>query len=130
MNLGIDIDILIKATKAELVETAQAFRRIRKAGMKINDPIWESWNKLRRRRTCLADVQQFVLDREIEPFASGLLYTFLFALDCLIAENERQVLLDGHSSLERRHKDLTETRRYILDLASSDSSPARVQQND
>jgi hypothetical protein len=83
------IDILIEATKAELVETAQVFHRLRKAEMKINDPIWESRNTLRRRRICLADVQQFILDREMEPFASGLSYTSLFALDCLIAENER-----------------------------------------
>ncbi|KAF4625635.1 hypothetical protein G7Y89_g12530 [Cudoniella acicularis] len=33
------IDILIKATKAELVETAQVFHRLRKGEMKINDPI-------------------------------------------------------------------------------------------
>jgi hypothetical protein len=76
------------------------------------------------------------------------LYTILSALDCLIAENERQTekaerefdhlyeggtlddqsdMLDGHLLLERQNKELIETRRYILDFASSDSSQAWAQ---
>jgi hypothetical protein len=142
MILG--INSLIEATKAELVETAQAFR-LREDGMKMNDGFWESWNQLRRRHTCLADVQQFILDREISTESSPFLAP-LFALDCLIAENERQMeklaqefdhemldyqledLLDRCSSLERRRKKLMETRKYISDLAFG--RPARVQQND
>jgi hypothetical protein len=47
-----------------------------------------------------------------------------------MSDDKSEVLLDRHSSLERRHKDLIETRKYFLDLASPDSSQARVQQND
>jgi hypothetical protein len=121
----LDIDFLVKATKAKRVQMAQAFR-LREDRMKMDDRFRKSWNQLRRRHTCLADVQQFILDRGIKPFASRPIYTPLFALDCIIAENERQreklepeldyqseVLLGRYSSLERRHKTLMETRKYI-----------------
>jgi hypothetical protein len=84
--------------------------------------------------------------------ASELNYIFLLAIHGAITENKRaiaeaigkfydmykggilddqsEVLLDRYSSLQRRHKPLMETRKYILDLASSNSSQARVQQND
>ena len=116
------------------------------------DRFWESWDQLRRRVTCLVNAQQYILDHEIEPMASGHCDTLLLAIDSLIRENEPEMekakrefddvykggmlndqeeeLLYRHSSLDRRHENLMETRRYILDLASSDSSPARVQQND
>jgi hypothetical protein len=84
--------------------------------------------------------------------ASNHCDTLLWAIDSLIEENEPKLenaklefekvykggflndqeeeLLSKYSSLETWHNNLIETRRYILDLASSDSSQARVQQKD
>jgi hypothetical protein len=129
------INSLIKKTKAE-----QA------------DAEWETWNQLQRRRNGLADARRYIVNHEIDPMASGLHHTPLWAIHGVITENKRAVaeakrefdhahkdgmlddqseeLLCRHSSLERRHTNLMETRRYILDLALSNSSPAWAQQNE
>ena len=116
------INSLIKKTKAE-----QA------------DAEYETWNQLQRRRNGLADARRYILDHEIDPMARELHHTPLSAIHGAITENKRaiaeamgkfydvyqggmlddqsEVLLDRYLSLQRRHKPLMETRRYILDLA-------------
>jgi hypothetical protein len=126
------IDILIMATEAEeRVQRRQAFRCARESGMEMDDDFWESWNQLRQRRACLADVQQFIWDHETETFESGLFCPSMWALNDLIEDNEGEmekidqefyhgvshvrsmVLLDRYSSLKTRHKSLMETKDYI-----------------
>jgi hypothetical protein len=94
--------------------------------------------------------ERYILDHETESMASDHCDTLLWAIDSLIRENEpklenaklefekvhkggfldEQEELDKYLSLETRHSNLTETRRYVLDLALLDGSSARVQQND
>jgi hypothetical protein len=130
------INSLIKTTKAELTDVCQAYKRTLKARM-VDDRSIKSCNQLRRQHNCLADAQQYILDREIK-LASGLHDTPLLAIHGLITENkgamakvkqefnyvyksrilnnQSTVLLNKQSSLKRRHKNLIETQKYILGL--------------
>jgi hypothetical protein len=98
--------------------------------MRMNDGFWESWNQLRRRRVCLAEVQ-FILDREIGTFESGLFYPSLVLRDLKndneaemqkveqefydgVPDHQSKVLLDRYSSLKERHKSLMETEDWIV----------------
>jgi hypothetical protein len=116
------INSLIKQTKAEQANVE-----------------YETWNRLQQRRNGLADARRYILDYEIDPMASEFPHTPLSAIHGAITVNKRaiaeamrkfydvykggmlddqsEVLLDRYSLLQRRHKPLMETRRYILDLA-------------
>jgi hypothetical protein len=108
---------------------------------------YETWNQLRRRRNGLVDARRYILDHELDPVASELHHTPLSAIQGAITKNKRaiakakgkfydvykggvlddqsEVLLARYTSLQRRHKPLMETRRYILDLAQEPSTQAQ-----
>jgi hypothetical protein len=142
------IEILIKETEAEeRVQRRQAFCCVREGGgLDLNDDFWRSWNRLRRRRACLADAQQFILDRGMETFENGLFRPSMWALTGLIEDNDEEIekidqefyhgashdrskgLLDKYSSLKSRHKSLMETKDYIsaMDSRQEDSKTTDV----
>jgi hypothetical protein len=75
------------------------------------DPFWNSFYQLQRRVTFLWYIHRYILDHETKSMASD-------HCDLRWVLNYQEELLSEYSSLETRHNNLTETRRYILDQES------------